>query len=466
MKPFMNEDFMLSSPTAAALYHDFAEGMPIYDYHCHLSAQEIYEDIRYESIGRLMLEFDHYKWRAMLSNGVSEDIVYGRDYYAKFLEYARMLKYAVGNPLFHWTHLELKRVFGIDEVLDESSAPAIWARANALLATDEFSCRSLIERFNVRVICTTDDPLSDLSYHRALAEEGRFKTRVLPTFRPDNAIDIEKPGFGEYIGRLAELSGVEIDSTQDVARALERRVDYFHAAGARLSDHGLSRVVHARASERDIDAALRAARAGQPVSAEMRAAYKTYLLTALGRMYASRGWAMQYHMNVMRTNNSRIFQKYGADTGHDSVDDAPLAGPLSALLDDIESAGGLPKTILYSLNPADNFVVGTMIGNFQGGTPGKIQMGSGWWFQDQRDGMVEQIKTLANLGLLGRFVGMLTDSRSYTSYTRHEYFRRILCDVVGTWVENGEYPCDMDALGELIQNICYYNAERHFDIEV
>ncbi len=470
MKPFMDEDFLLSTETARALFHNYAKTMPIFDYHCHLNPHEIVENISYRNISHLMLGGDHYKWRAMLSNGADESLMYGdkgaASDWEKFYAYAAMLKYAVGNPLFHWTHLELQRVFGIDDVLSEKTAKDIYERANALLATDEFRCRRLIEKFNVKVICTTDDPADSLADHIALAKDPSFRVRVLPSFRPDKATAVSKPGYADYIARLGEAANVSVSRFEDVMAALEKRLDFFHGIGARVSDHGLDYVPEGDATPAELDAIFSRAMRGETVSRAEESAYKAAALVRLGTMYKARGWAMQLHMNALRNNNTRMFNRFGADTGFDSVADTPVAAPLSALLNKIESASGLPKTILYSLNPCDNYVVGTMIGNFQGGEPGKIQMGSGWWFQDQRDGMVEQMKTLAALGLLGRFVGMLTDSRSFVSYPRHEYFRRILCDVLGTWVENGEYPADMETLGELVQGICFNNARNYFGIPV
>lgn len=469
MKAFMDENFLLSTDTARTLYHVYAKEMPIYDYHCHLNPKEILDNIQYRNISHLMLGGDHYKWRAMLSNGADESLMYGdagpASDWDKFYAYASMLKYAIGNPLYHWTHLELRRVFGIYDVLNEKTARSIYDRANAMLALDEYRCRRLIEKFNVKVICTTDDPADTLEYHRALAEDKSFKVRVLPTYRPDKALSIAKPDYAAYIARLSAAAEMEINSVATLTQALEKRLDYFHALGARISDHGLDTVPAGEWTEEALNAAMGRALNGEPVSFEEESAFKFRMMTLLGRMYAERGWTMQLHLNALRNNNTRMFEKLGPDVGFDSVDDSLVARSLSRLMDGIEQAGGLPKTILYSLNPCANYVIGTMLGNFQGGVPGKIQMGSGWWFNDQRDGMVEQMKTLANLGLLGRFVGMLTDSRSFVSYPRHEYFRRILCEVIGTWVENGEYPADMETLGELVQGICFNNAASYFGID-
>lgn len=467
MKEFMGKDFMLSNETAKELYK-VAKKMPIYDYHCHLNPREIYENKQFRSVTELMLGGDHYKWRAMLSNGAPERCIRGDGSdYEKFFAFASMLKYAIGNPLFHWTHLELRRVFGIEEILNEESAPRIYEQCNQMLATEEFRCRRLIEKFNVKVICTTDDPCDDLQYHKLIAEDPDFSVKVLPAWRPDKAINIDKGGFVDYMGKLARVSGISTLNLADMMRALESRVDYFHACGARISDHGLDTVPYAPPSHTIAGEAYRKAMSGQPLTELEVNTYKTYVLVELGKMYKARGWTMQYHMGALRNNNQRMFDTYGPDTGFDSINDLLIANNLSNLLRVQDTEGNLPKTILYSLNPRDNYVLGTMIGNFQGDEiPGKIQLGSGWWFNDQRDGMVDQMKTLANMGLLGRFVGMLTDSRSFVSYPRHEYFRRILCDVIGTWVENGEYPADMEALGELVQGISFNNARDYFGIPI
>ena len=467
MKEFMGKDFMLSNETAKELYK-VAKKMPIYDYHCHLNPREIYENKQFRSVTELMLGGDHYKWRAMLSNGAPERCIRGDGSdYEKFFAFASMLKYAIGNPLFHWTHLELRRVFGIEEILNEESAPRIYEQCNQMLATEEFRCRRLIEKFNVKVICTTDDPCDDLQYHKLIAKDPDFSVKVLPAWRPDKAINIDKGGFVDYMGKLARVSGISTLNLADMMRALESRVDYFHACGARISDHGLDTVPYAPPSHTIAGEAYRKAMSGQPLTELEVNTYKTYVLVELGKMYKARGWTMQYHMGALRNNNQRMFDTYGPDTGFDSINDLLIANNLSNLLRVQDTEGNLPKTILYSLNPRDNYVLGTMIGNFQGDEiPGKIQLGSGWWFNDQRDGMEEQMKALANLGLLGRFVGMLTDSRSFISYPRHEYFRRILCNLLGTWVENGEYPADMDALKEIVRGICYENAVKYFGIDV
>lgn len=467
MKEFMDKDFLLSTDTARKLYKA-ARDMPIFDYHCHLSPREIYENIQFRNIGHLMLGGDHYKWRAMRANGVPEALCCAAgDDWEKFLSFAGTLKYAIGNPLYHWTHLELRRVFGITDVLTEKSAKAIWDKANAMLQTDDFRCRRLIEKFNVKVICTTDDPCDDLHYHKLLAQDRSFKVRVLPAFRPDRAVRIEEPGFVQYVTQLGRLTGKGALNLQDMLASLEARVAYFHEVGARVSDHGLDTVPYAEPDYALAQEAYRKALSGEALSPLERDTYKTCVLRSLGRMYAARGWVMQYHIGALRNNNTRMLQRLGADVGCDSSADAPVAANLARLLDVLERENALPKTILYCLNPRENYTLATMTGNFQtGGVPGKIQFGAGWWFADQKPGMIDQMTALATQGLLGRFVGMLTDSRSFISYTRHEYFRRILCDMIGRWVEEGEYPADMDTLKQLVRGICYENAVEYFGIDV
>ena len=469
MRKFMDEDFLLTTPAARKLYHDFAEQMPIFDYHCHLSPREIAENIKFRNIGHLFLGGDHYKWRAMATYGIDDAAIRGEGSdYDKFMAYAAAMPYMIGNPLYHWTHLELKRVFGIDEPLSAKTAQNVWDKANAMLATDDFRAKRLIEKFNVKLICTTDDPIDSLEYHDAIAADPDFKVKVLPAFRPDKAINVSRAGFAEYINKLGEVTGVCIKTTADVINALEKRVEYFHNHGARISDHGLDTLAYADVDIAHADAALSAALSGEAVCAQCAEHYKTAILVALGGMYARRGWVQQYHMNALRNNNTAMFEKHGPDTGFDSVNDAPVAEKLSRLLDAQECQGLLPKTILYSLNARDNYVLASMAGNFQTqtGVAGKVQFGSAWWFCDQKDGMIDQMKTLASVGLLSTFVGMLTDSRSFVSYPRHEYFRRILCEIIGEWVENGEYPDDWDTLGEIVRGICYNNAVKYFGIEV
>ncbi len=466
MLPFMDENFLLSTDTARTLYHEAAKDMPIIDYHCHLSPREIAQNIKFENISHLMLGGDHYKWRAMLSWGVDEKLIRGDgDPREKFIAYAEALSHAIGNPLYHWTHLELQRVFGIYEPLTKDSAGRIYDQASEMLQGNDFRAQALIDKFNVDYLCTTDDPVDDLHFHQFIAAEGDLKARVLPAFRPDKALNIDRAGFVEYIQQLSRVAGMEIHSTADVLTALERRVEYFHACGARVSDHALDTVPWGEPSFKQADKAFQAAMAGEEMKQKHIDSYRTVILAGLGAMYAQRGWVQQYHIGAMRNNNTAMFRRYGPDVGFDSIIDQPIAYNLSRLMDLQDSQGQLPKTILYTLNPAANAAIGTMLGNFQqSGVKGKIQYGSAWWFLDQRDGMEEQMRTLANLGVLGAFVGMLTDSRSFISYPRHEYFRRILCNLIGKWVENGEYPSDMEFLKGLVRDISYNNAKDYFGI--
>ncbi len=461
----MNEDFLLTTDTAKKLYHEYAEKMPIIDYHCHLSPREIAENIQFKNITELFLGGDHYKWRYMRAMGVDERLIRGDgDDYEKFLAYAKCISLAIGNPLYHWTHLELKRVFGIEEPLNERTAPAIWENANAMLATEEFRARRLIEKFNVKVVCTTDDPASNLEYHEQIAKDPTFKVKVLPAFRPDAAIKIGMSAYKGYIETLSEVSGVKIECAEDVVKALTQRAKFFDEHGCRASDHGLDTVPYEPIDMAKVNEAFALAMKGEKPCDALIDVYRTYILVSMGRVYKELGWAQQYHVNAQRNNNTNAYEKGGADIGFDSISDEKVAYKLNRLLDEQEKTGNLPKTILYSLNPTDNYVIGTTIGNFQteSGIPGKLQFGSAWWFCDQRDGMVDQMKTLAALGALSTFVGMLTDSRSFVSYPRHEYFRRILCEILGTWVENGEYPADWDALKTIVEGICYNNAKKYF----
>lgn len=468
MKKFMDKNFMLQNKTAQKLYHKYAAKMPIIDYHCHLSPKEICEDKRFKNITEVMLGGDHYKWRLMRSNGISEDYITGdRPDFIKFLAYARTLKYAVGNPLYHWTHLELQRYFGIYDILNEKNAKAIYDKANKIIESENFSAHKLIEKSNVLLICTTDDPADSLEYHIKIKEEGRLKAKVLPTFRPDKAVEIKRETFRPYISLLESAADKKITSLEDLKAVMAERLDFFHEAGCRLSDHALDTVFFREGPDGEAAAAFAKALSGESVNAQEEEVYKTNMLIFFGREYYKRGWAMQLHMGALRNNNERMYKKMGPDTGFDSINDTVVARPLSALLNALERENSLPKTILYTLNPNDNYVLGTMLGNFQSDeVPSKVQFGSGWWFNDQRDGMVEQMKALANLGLLGRFVGMLTDSRSFLSYSRHEYFRRIMCNLIGTLVEDGEYPADFDALAEIVKGISFENAKNYFGFDI
>ncbi len=451
---FINENFMLHSQTAKKLYSDYAEKMPIIDYHCHLNPELIAKDVRFGTITELLLGGDHYKWRMMRSGGVDEYFITGgASDFEKFEKIAEVLPMAVGNPLYHWTHLELKRYFGIDACLNASNAKEIYDECNRLLATEGFSVRGLIGKYDVRVVCTTDDPLDSLEWHKQIKNDG-FATKVYPTFRPDKAINIDKDTFLPYIKQM------NVGDYRSFCDKLAEKIDFFAENGCRLSDHALEAVPFAQG---DPAAVFEKRLAGETVTEREAEIFRTAVLKFLAEKYCEYGFAMQYHIGALRNNNKNMFEKLGPDTGFDSINDLPIAANLSRLLDSFETEGNLPKTILYSLNPKDNYTLGTMIGNFQGsGVNGKLQLGSGWWFNDQRDGMTEQIKALANLGVLGSFVGMLTDSRSFVSYTRHEYFRRIFCDIIGGWVENGEYPNDADALKAIVEGVSFKNAERYF----
>ncbi|GGF99867.1 glucuronate isomerase [Paenibacillus abyssi] len=467
MKPFLDEHFLLSNETAKRLYHEYAKDMPIIDYHCHLSPQEIYENKSFGNLTEAWLYGDHYKWRAMRANGVEEQYVTGGEGvsdYERFLEWAKTVPNTIGNPLYHWSHLELQRFFGVDELINEKNAPVIWEKVNAKLAESGFKARDLIVKSNVKVICTTDDPTDSLEYHLKIKELPDFDVKVLPSFRPDKGLEINRPTFIDWIGKLEEAAEMSIRDYDSLLLALEARVRFFHDAGCRVSDHALDYVAYAETSKVEVAEIFAKALKGSAVSLEEEKKYKTYTLVHLGKLYASRGWAMQFHINAHRNNSSRMFGRLGPDTGFDSINDSAVAYPLVRLMDALDADNSLPKTILYSLNAKDNDVLGSIIGSFQGGgIPGKIQLGSAWWFNDTKQGMIDQMNALANLGLLSRFVGMLTDSRSFLSYTRHEYFRRILCNMLGEWIESGEAPSDMELLGGMVQNISYNNAKHYFN---
>jgi len=451
MDNFINDNFMLKSESAKELYK-IVKDLPIIDYHCHLSPKMIAENYKFRNAADLFLGGDHYKWRQMRTNGIDEKYITGdADDYEKFLAFARTMPYLIGNPIYHWTHLELKRYFGIDKTLSEETAKEIWDRCGELLARDDYSARELIKRSNVEVICTTDDPKDTLEYHEALRD---FSVKVLPTFRPDKAVEIGKDDFIPYIDEIG------IRSYASLTFWIRERIAYFDSHGCRLADHGLDYVPYA---EGDPKAVFSKRLRGEKLTKEEIDCFKTALIRVCAAEYARLGWTMQLHFGALRNNNRRMFEALGADTGFDSINDSAVAEPLSKLLASLDYEDILPKTILYTLNPKDNYVIGTMIGNFQSGDiPAKIQFGSGWWFNDQRDGMENQMKSLASLGMLSRFVGMLTDSRSFVSYTRHEYFRRIFCNLVGTWVEDGEYPKDMKALETIVRGVCYENAKNYF----
>jgi glucuronate isomerase len=466
MKTFITENFLLNNKIAIKLYHNYAKHMPIFDYHCHLSPQQIAENKKYKNITEIWLGGDHYKWRAMRTNGVAERYITGdADDKEKFLKWAETMPNCIGNPLYHWTHLELKTYFGIEKLLNSETAEEIWEKCNQLLQKDEFSAQALIAKSNVKVVCTTDDSIDSLEYHQAIAADENFTVKVLPTFRPDKSFNIEKAGFIKWIKKLAGIVGYEITGFSDLTKALGERIDYFHEVGCRISDHALDIVMYEEGTEKEADDILKKALHGEQLKPHEIKKYKTHVLLFLGKQYAKLNWTMQLHIGALRNNNTGMMQKLGPDTGFDAIQDTLVAGPLSKLLDKLEITNELPKTILYSLNPRDNEVLAALIGCFQGeAMPGKMQFGSAWWFNDQKDGMLRQMTVLANLGLLAKFVGMLTDSRSFLSYTRHEYFRRILCNLIGEWVENGEAPYDMELLGRIVQDICFNNAKNYFAI--
>ncbi|QXO16426.1 MULTISPECIES: glucuronate isomerase [Vibrio] len=468
MKPFMCEDFLLSNETARRLYHEYASHQPIYDYHCHLNPAEVAGNRRFENLTQIWLAGDHYKWRGMRSAGVSEQLITGdASDYNKYLAWANTVPQTLGNPLYHWTHLELRRPFGITNTLfGPKTAESVWQHCNELLATPEFSARGIMQQMNVVMAGTTDDPIDSLQHHRTIAEDESFNVDVLPSWRPDKVFKIELDGFTDYLHQLGQVSDIEIRRFSDLLSALDKRLAHFDAHGCRAADHGIEVVRFAPVPEEKVLDTLLAKRLDGAVLSETECAqFSTAVQVWLGQRYCQLGWVMQLHIGAQRNNNSRMFRLLGADAGFDSIGDRPFAFELANLLDAMDKSDELPRTILYCLNPRDNEMMATMIGNFQGGgIAGKIQFGSGWWFNDQKDGMQRQIEQLSQLGLLSQFVGMLTDSRSFLSYTRHEYFRRILCDILGRWAENGEVPNDLSLLGSMVEDICFHNAKRYFEL--
>lgn len=468
MTPFLSEQtFLLDTEASQKLYHQYAQGMPIADYHCHIDPKEIWEDRRFDDLAQVWLGGDHYKWRLMRGNGVEEDFITGeRSGWEKFKKFAETLPRAIGNPMVEWCHLELKNYFGYEGFLTGATAREVWEQCNHKLRTDPaLTARGLILQSNVEMIGTTDDPCSDLSYHEKLAADESFPVKVLPSFRPDPAVNIQKPGFAAYIQRLEGAAGRSLGTIDEVKQALSERIAYFDAHGCRSADHGLDALVCRPVSDREATAALKKARRGESLTQEEIEGYQTALLLHCAREYAKRGWVMQLHFSCMRNPNSRMVALLGPDTGFDSMAVTDSCGAAYRLMDLLEQEGSLPKTVLYSLNPADNAWIDTLIGAFQGPeAPGKLQHGCAWWFNDHKQGMEEHLTSLANLSLLGNFIGMLTDSRSFLSYARHEYFRRVLCGLLGRWVEQGRYPDDEELLGGLVQDICYRNAKRYFNL--
>ena len=462
----MDKDFLLSTETAKKLYHDFAAKMPILDYHCHINPEEIAKDRKFENIAQVWLGGDHYKWRLMRSNGVEEKYITGnasdRD---KFQKWAETLELAIGNPLYHWSHLELQRYFGYSGVLNGDTAEEVWNLCNSALAS--LSARTLIKNSNVKLICTTDDPADSLQWHQEIASDKSFTTQVLPTWRPDKAMNIEKPQYLSYLETLSDVSGVKINSFAMLCEALKKRLDFFEKHACLLSDHGLEYLMYKPVSEKETEEIFSKRFSGGLPSREEELKFKTAFMLFMGREYHSRNWTMQLHYGCKRDNNTFMFDKIGLDTGFDAINNFAPSSETADFLNALNSTDELPKTILYSLNPNDNAAIGSIMGCFQqAGTIAKIQHGSAWWFNDHKTGMTEQIISVANLGLLGNFVGMLTDSRSFISYTRHEYFRRILCDIIGKWVENGEYPADMTVLKKIVEGISFNNAARYFGFKL
>lgn len=461
----MDENFLLQTKTAQDLYHNHAAKMPIFDYHCHINPQQIADNVQFENITQIWLYGDHYKWRGMRTNGVDEKYCTGNaSDWEKFEKWAETVPYTLRNPLFHWTHLELKKFFGIDKVLSPETAREIWDECNAKLQTPEYTVRNIIRMANVHTICTTDDPVDSLEHHRKIKADG-FEVAVLPAWRPDKAMAVENTKtYNEYIGKLEVAANMKITSFESFMAALDNRHRFFHENGCRLSDHGLETFLAEDYTKKEIEQLFDKIRGGVDLTNSEILKFKSCMLYEFGIMDHSRGWTQQFHVGALRNNSTRLFNKLGADVGLDSIGDFEIAKPLSKFLDRLDMNNQLAKTVLYNLNPRDNELMGTMIGNFQDGSvPGKMQFGSGWWFLDQKDGMEKQINALSNLGLLSRFVGMLTDSRSFLSYTRHEYFRRTLCNILGNDVENGEIPNNMQLLGEMVENICFNNAKAYFN---
>ena len=465
---FIHDDFLLSNETARRLYHEYAQWQPILDYHCHLSPSDLAGNRQFGNLFEIWLEGDHYKWRAMRANGVDEQFCTGSvDPYQKFLAWARTVPNTLRNPLYHWTHLELKRYFGIDELLDESSAQRIWDSANELLATGELRAQGILGKFRVAALCTTDDPTDDLASHKALAASG-LATKVFPAFRPDKAFNVHLPELlNPWVAKLEAASGASVSSFHDFVDALARRHDLFHHMGCRLSDHGLNFAFADFCDEKEAAGIFDNARRGQAATPVEQARFASFLLLEFGRWDAAKGWTKQLHLGARRNNNTRRYRELGPDTGFDSIGDWPQADALAIYLDRLDRENALPKMVLYNLNPADNYVLATMIGNFQDGAiAGKIQFGSGWWFLDQKEAMTWQMNALSNCGLISRFIGMITDSRSFMSYPRHEYFRRVLCDLFGRDMEAGELPDSDEMVGSMIRNICYGNAKQFLGLDI
>ncbi len=465
MKPFLDENFLLKTKTAQRLYHEYAKEMPIIDYHCHLPPQQIAEDTQFENITQAWLYGDHYKWRAMRTNGVDESYCTGdKPDFEKFKQWAATVPYTLRNPLYHWTHLELQRYFDINDTLNPDTAKKIYDESTAKLQSSEYSVKNLIRKMNVKAICTTDDPIDSLEYHIRLREDG-FEVPITPAFRPDNAMNVSDPAkFNAYVKKLEGVTNIAVSSFDDFLYALQNRHDFFASLGCGVSDHGLEEIYAEDFTGSEIDAIFNKVHGGKALNDIEQRKFKSAMLLHFAEWDWEKGWVQQFHLGALRNNNTRMMQTLGADTGWDSIGDFSQGRALAKFMDKLDSNNKLAKTILYNLNPADNELMATMIGNFNdGSSAGKIQWGSGWWFLDQKDGMIKQLNTLSNMGLLSRFVGMLTDSRSFLSFPRHEYFRRILCDLFGTEIENGELPNDLAWIGKIIQDICFNNNKNYFN---
>jgi len=465
MKQFLDENFLLKTRTAQRLYHEFAKDMPIIDYHCHLPPQQIAEDTRFENLTQAWLYGDHYKWRAMRTNGAEEGYCTGsKPDFEKFKKWSETVPYTLRNPLYHWTHLELQRYFGIEDILNPDTAKKIYEEATAKLQTPEFSVRSLLLKMNVQLVCTTDDPIDSLEYHQKIKDDG-FSIPILPAFRPDNAMNVSDPArFVAYVKKLEAITNISISSFDDFLFALQNRHDFFGSMGCSVSDHGLEEIYAEDFTGSEIDAIFNKVHVGKMLNDAEQRKFRSAMLIHFAEWDWEKGWVQQFHLGAMRNNNSRMTQLLGPDTGWDSMGDYSQGRPLAKFLDKLDSNNKLAKTVLYNLNPSDNELMATMIGNFNdGSSAGKIQWGSAWWFMDQKEGMTKQINTLSNMGLLSRFIGMLTDSRSFLSFPRHEYFRRILCDLFGDEIENGELPNDIDWIGKVIKDICFNNNKNYFN---
>ncbi|MCI8981876.1 MAG: glucuronate isomerase [Hungatella sp.] len=468
MKQFMDKDFLLSTDMAKQLYHDYAAKMPILDYHCHINPQEIAEDRKFDNITQVWLGGDHYKWRQMRSNGVEEKYITGdatdRE---KFQKWAETLEKLIGNPLYHWSHLELQKYFGYTGHLNGDTAEEVWNLCNEKLHQDSMTVRNIIRQSNVTLICTTDDPVDTLEWHEKIAADDSFEVQVLPAWRPDKAMNVEKPDFAAYMAKLSDVSGVAVKDFASLKEALKNRMGYFADHKCCVSDHALEYVMYVPAADEELDAILAKGLSGQAVTKEEELKYKTAFMLFVAKEYNRMGWVMQLHYGCKRDNNAYMYQQLGADTGFDCINNYAPSAQMADFLNALSATNEIPKTIIYSLNPNDNASIGTILGCFQGpGVSGRIQQGSAWWFNDHKAGMTEQMTSLANLGCLGNFIGMLTDSRSFLSYTRHEYFRRIMCELIGGWVDNGEYPADMKALKNIVEGISYNNAVKYFGFDL